>query len=294
MRVGIMLIPENRWAEAAPQWQAAERYGFDHAWTYDHLGWRSFVDSPWFSAMPTLTGAALVTERIQLGTMVASAAFRHPVPFAREVVHVDDVSNGRLLLGVGAGTHGTYDYAVFGQEQPAPKAKADRFVEFTEALDGLLRTDGFDYRGEHFTAVGARNLPGCTQRPRVPLLVAANGPRMMRFAARIGDGWITTGKGGDDAEAWWTGVTEVAERFSATLSDAGRDPSSFRRYLYADAGPAYSLTSVAAFTETAERAAGLGFTDVVVHWPRPTDPFRGDPAILDDLAAGVLDQVRTL
>lgn len=289
-----MLIPENRWSVAAPQWQAAERYGFDHAWTYDHLGWRSFVDSPWFSAMPTLTAAALVTERIELGTMVASAAFRHPVPFAREVIHVDDVSDGRLLLGVGAGTHGTYDYSVFDETQPPPKQKADRFIEFTEALDGLLRTDKFDYRGEYFTAVGARNLPGCTRLPRVPLLVAANGPRTIRFATRIADGWITTGKGGDDAQAWWQGVAEVAELFTATLDGTDRDPATVRRYLYADASPAYSLASVDAFTETAQRAAGLGFTDLVVHWPRPSEPFHGSPDVLEELASGILDEVRGL
>lgn len=294
MRVGIMLIPEERWSQAAPKWQAAESYGFDHAWTYDHIGWRSFVDKPWFSAMPTLTGAALVTERIGLGTMVASAAFRHPVPFAREVIHVDDVSDGRLLLGVGAGTTGTYDYSVFGEEAPEPRRKADRFVEFTEALDGLLRTDGFSYRGSFFTVEGARNLPGCVQQPRVPLLVAAGGPRMLRFAARVGDGWITTGKGGDDPATWWQGVAELASRFDAALDEAGRDPSSVRRYLYPDVGPSYSLTSVDAFVDTASRAAGLGFTDLVVHWPRPTEPFQGRREILDDLAGGVLDQVRTL
>ncbi|MGH3431394.1 MAG: LLM class flavin-dependent oxidoreductase [Thermocrispum sp.] len=289
-----MLIPEHRWSTAAPQWRAAEQYGFDHAWTYDHLGWRSFVDSPWFSAMPTLTAAALVTERIELGTMVASAAFRHPVPFAREAIHVDDVCDGRLLLGVGAGTIGTYDYTVFGETEPPPKQKADRFVEFTEALDGLLRTDDFDHHGEYFTAVGARNLPGSTRQPRVPLLVAANGPRTIRFAAGISDGWITTGRGGDDAQAWWQGVAELAERFTAALDGAGRDPGEVRRYLYADAGPAYCLTSVDAFTDAAQRAARLGFTDLVVHWPRPNEPFHGDPAVLEELAAGVLDGVREL
>jgi len=287
-----MLIPEHRWAQAAPQWRAAERYGFDHAWTYDHIGWRSFVDSPWFSAMPTLTGAALVTERIELGTMVASAAFRHPVPFAREVVHVDDVSGGRLLLGLGAGSMGAYDYAVRGEDPPTPKQKADRFIEFAEALAGLVHTDKFSYEGEYFTAVEARNLPGPTRQPGIPLLIAANGPRTMRLAASLGDGWITTGRGGADAEEWWRGVTELASAFDNALDKAGRDPGDVRRYLYADAGPAYSLTSVAAFRETAERTKELGFTDLVVHWPRPEPPFAGDHAVLDELAGGVLDEVR--
>src|SRR5690606_20190143 len=98
--------------------------------------------------------------------------------------------------------------------------------------------------------------------------------------------------GGADAEEWWRGVTELASAFDNALDKAGRDPGDVRRYLYADAGPAYSLTSVAAFRETAERTKELGFTDLVVHWPRPEPPFAGDPAVLDELAGGVLDEVR--
>ncbi len=81
-----MILPEHRWQTAASKWRAAEEYGFAHAWTYDHLGWRSLVDGPWFDAVPTLTAAALVTERIRLGTFVASPNFRHPVPLARSAL----------------------------------------------------------------------------------------------------------------------------------------------------------------------------------------------------------------
>src|SRR5207248_3255349 len=80
VRVGIVILPEDRWWAAEPKWRAAEEYGFDHAWTYDHLGWRNLVDGPWFSAVPTLTAAAMVTSRIRLGTFVASPVARHPVP----------------------------------------------------------------------------------------------------------------------------------------------------------------------------------------------------------------------
>ena len=103
MRVGMVILPEHRWSEAKPRWQAAEEYGFDHAWTYDHLGWRTLVDGPWFDAVPTLTAAALVTSRIRLGTSVASPNFRPPVTLARQLLTLDDVSGGRFPLGVGSG-----------------------------------------------------------------------------------------------------------------------------------------------------------------------------------------------
>src|ERR1700729_2070292 len=102
VRIGIIILPDLRWREASRRWCRAEEYGFAHAWTYDHLGWRDLVDGPWFDAVPTLTAAAMVTSRIQLGTMVASPNFRHPVSFARQLTALDDVSQGRLVLRVGA------------------------------------------------------------------------------------------------------------------------------------------------------------------------------------------------
>ena len=109
----MVILPERSWAEARPRWEQAEALGFDHAWTYDHLTWRSFRDQPWFGALPTLTAAALVTERIRLGPLVASPNFRHPVPFAKELVTLDDISGGRLTLGIGAGGTG-WDATVLG------------------------------------------------------------------------------------------------------------------------------------------------------------------------------------
>src|SRR6185312_13272512 len=114
MRVGIIILPDQRWSEASRRWRLAEEYGFDSAWTYDHLGWRDLVDGPWFDAVPVLTAAALATSRIRLGTMVASPNFRHPVHFAREVIALDDIAGGRLTLGLGAGGLG-FDAAVLGR-----------------------------------------------------------------------------------------------------------------------------------------------------------------------------------
>src|SRR5450631_3088962 len=113
MRLGVVILPEHPWREAREIWRRAEELGFDHAWTYDHLAWRSLRDDPWFGAIPTLTAAACVTERIRLGPLVASPNFRHPVPFAKELMSLDDVSNGRLTLGIGAGSS-SHDAAVLG------------------------------------------------------------------------------------------------------------------------------------------------------------------------------------
>ena len=82
LRVGVLILPEQPWRESCVRWQRAEQLGFAHAWTYDHLTWRGHRDLPWFSAIPTLTAAALTTDSIRLGTLVASPNFRHPLTLA--------------------------------------------------------------------------------------------------------------------------------------------------------------------------------------------------------------------
>ncbi|MFJ8578891.1 LLM class flavin-dependent oxidoreductase [Micromonospora sp. NPDC093277] len=292
MRIGIVILPDQRWSESRRRWRQAEEWGFDHAWTYDHLGWRDLVDGPWFDSTTTLTAAATVTSRIRLGTLVASPNFRHPAAFARQVTALDDVSGGRLLLGLGAGGIG-FDATVLGGETLPPGRRVDRFAEFTELLDLILREDGTTWRGEWFAAVDARNNPGCVQQPRVPFVMAANGSRSMRLAARFGQGWVTTGLGGDDLDTWWSSVEELAAQMDVALDRAGRDPATLDRYLSLDSAPVFSLTSVDFFAEQVARAARLGFTDVVTHWPRASSWYAGDEAVLAT-AADLLPDLRRL
>jgi alkanesulfonate monooxygenase SsuD/methylene tetrahydromethanopterin reductase-like flavin-dependent oxidoreductase (luciferase family) len=289
VRVGIVILPECRWSEAQRLWQRAEEYGFSHAWTYDHLGWRDLVEGPWFDAVATLTGAAMVTSRIRLGTHVASANFRQPVLFAREITSLDDISGGRFLLGLGAGGIG-FDATVLGEPQMSPGMRVHRFSEFVELLDLILTNDQTTWRGQYYEAVDARSTPGCIQVPRVPFVVAANGSRSIRLAARFGQGWITTGENSDDLEAWWQSIAVRVRRFEEALTSCGRDPSTVDRYLSLDAAPIYSLSSLSFFVEAMGRARQLGFTDVVSHWPRSTGWYAGDESVLDKLASDVLPQ----
>ena len=160
MRFGIVILPQDPWSVARRKWLEAEQYGFDHAFTYGHLSWRSLADEPWNATIPTLTAAAAVTERIILGTCVSSPNFRHPVPFAKDVATVDDVVSGD-----------------------------------------------------------------------------------------------------------------------------GRDPVTIDRYLSLDSGGTYSLQSMDAFEDAVGRAAELGFTDVISHWPRENGIYSGDESILGTVAA---------
>jgi alkanesulfonate monooxygenase SsuD/methylene tetrahydromethanopterin reductase-like flavin-dependent oxidoreductase (luciferase family) len=291
LRFGIAILADQRWAQGARRWRLAEEYGFDHAWTYDHLGWRRLVDGPWFDAIPTLTAAAGVTSRIQLGILVASPNFRHPVSFARQLISVDDVSRGRLVAGLGAGTAGTsFDNAVLGIPPLTTRQRASRFAEFAELLDLILRSDRVTWHGEYYSAVDARNLPGCVQVPRVPFVVAGHHPRSIEVAARIGDGWVTIGTQADNLDKWWGSVAEGMHRLKDALGEAGRDQAAMRKYLLMDAAPVFSLSSAEYFAEAAGRAGELGFTDVITHWPRPDGPYAGEESVLEAVAASLVSR----
>jgi alkanesulfonate monooxygenase SsuD/methylene tetrahydromethanopterin reductase-like flavin-dependent oxidoreductase (luciferase family) len=146
MRVGVTLLPEHAWEQDRHRWKRAEQYGFDHAWTFDHLAWRSLADSAWYATIPTLVAAALETSALRLGTWVTTPNFRHPVPLAKELMTLDRMSSGRLNIGLGAGAQG-WDASVLGQPALTPAQASSRFSEFVTVLDLLLTQPRTTWQG---------------------------------------------------------------------------------------------------------------------------------------------------
>lgn len=289
MRHGIVILPQQSWPDARRRWQQAEQLGFDHAWTYDHLSWQSLADQPWHATIPTLTAAATVTSTIRLGTFVASPNFRHPVPFAKDLATVDDIAAGRFLLAVGSGGTG-FDAYVLGQPQLTPRQRQDRFVEFVRGLDQLLRFEppgsgGVSFSGDWFTAVRARMVGEPAQAPRMPFIIAANGPRGLQLVAEFGAGWTTLGRESETLDAWWRSVAELSVRLDDTLASAGRPLDSVQRHLSLDAAPRYALESVDSWEDAVGRAADAGFTDVIAHWPRAEGVYSGSEDVLIEVAS---------
>ncbi|GAA2051544.1 LLM class flavin-dependent oxidoreductase [Streptomyces carpaticus] len=299
LRLSTVILPVWRWQEGGRRsWQHAEELGFHTAYTYDHLSWRTFRDQPWFGALPTLTAAAAATERIRLGTMVISPNFRHPVTLAKELITLDDISGGRLTLGIGAGGSG-FDATALGHDAWSPRERADRFAEFVPLLDRLLSeggSGGVSYRGDFYSAHEVRTIPGCVQRPRLPFAVAATGPRGMRLAARHGQAWVTTGDpksldGGPDA--FLAGLGRQVERLAGICEETGREPGALDKIvLDSSLAPGVDpLQSVAAFVDFAGRCAELGFTELVVHYPVPDSVYAADPVVFERIATEGLAQL---
>ncbi|GAA1314218.1 LLM class flavin-dependent oxidoreductase [Streptomyces sanglieri] len=298
MRLSTVILPIHRWSEGRKVWQRAEELGFHAAYTYDHLAWRTFRDGPWFGAVPTLTAAAAATDRIRLGTLVTSPNFRHPVTLAKDLITLDDVSEGRITLGIGAGGDG-FDATTLrrSDDEPwTPRERADHFEEFVPLLDQLLREPSVTYEGTFYSANEARNIPGCVQRPRLPFAVAATGPRGMRLAARYGQAWVTTG----DPKLYGTGTPEQSAeairgqvtRVSAACESIGRDAAELDKILLTGFTPGDPLQSLDAFVDFAGTHFALGITEIVIHDPIPDSDFAADEKVFERIATEALDQLR--
>ncbi|MER8000116.1 LLM class flavin-dependent oxidoreductase [Streptomyces sp. NPDC095613] len=296
-RLSTVILPADRWHEGGrAKWRRAEELGFHAAYTYDHLTWRSFREGPWFGALPTLTAAATATDRLRLGTLVTSPNFRHPVTLAKELISLDDISGGRITLGVGAGGNG-FDATALGQEAWTPRERADRFAEFVPLLDRLLTEDAVTHRGTHYSADEARNIPGCVQRPRLPFAVAATGPRGVRLAARHGQAWVTTG----DPKLYEEGTPEQSiealrgqiGKLDKACTEIGRDVAEMDKILLTGFTPERSglLESVDAFVDFAGRHQEIGFTEIVLHWPIPDSDFAADQSVFESIAAEAAAQL---
>jgi alkanesulfonate monooxygenase SsuD/methylene tetrahydromethanopterin reductase-like flavin-dependent oxidoreductase (luciferase family) len=294
MRISTVILPIYRWSEGIRVWRRAEELGFHAAYTYDHLSWQSFRDRPWYGAVPTLTAAALATDRLRIGTLVTSPNYRQPVPLAKELMSLDDISNGRLTVGIGSGGTG-FDATVLGQAPWSPGERTERFSEFLGLLDRLLRQPTTTSEGVFYSAEEARMIPGCVQKPRVPLVVAAAGPKAMALVARYGQGWVTyghpvrpadvTAERAPDAVRAQMGVLETA------CAQEGASYADLEKILLHGTTSECPLGSLDAFVDWAGRYQGLGITEIAIHWPVPDSVFASDVDAFERIATEAAAQL---
>ena len=288
IRLGTVILPDEPWKVSRNHWREAEDLGFDHAWTYDHLTWRDLREKAWFSALPVLTAAALETTSLRVGTLVASANFRHPVSFAKELMTLDEISEGRLTLGFGAGGAG-FDSTALGQAPWSAQERASRFEEFVTLLDQVLvNPSTSEFQGEFYSAHEARSIPGCTQQPRIPFVIAGTGKRGISLAAKFGSGWVSNGDSSNPLEATeqehFMSVQKQISMLRDECARIGRDFDSIDRVFLASSRNEAWMKSVSEFERFANMYQEIGFTDIVIHRPRISQPFAGDLDVYREIA----------
>jgi probable F420-dependent oxidoreductase len=212
---------EVPFAEYAAMARAAEESGFDSIWIGDHLLYRgSRGERGPLEAWTLLSALAAVTERVELGPLVACLGFHPPGLIAKMTATIDEVSGGRFVLGVGAGWN-EIEYRAFGIPFDH---RVSRFEEAFGIVRPLLDGERVSLNGRYWQAEDAVLLPAPRRRPR--LMVGSNGPRMLAITLPHVDAW----------NVWWDdfgnsaeGFAALSERISAAAREAGRDPAEIER-----------------------------------------------------------------
>ena len=260
LKVGIQL-PEVerliRWSELREMVELAERIGLDSIWAGDHLLYRDDGRpdrGPW-EVWSTLAAVAAVTERVELGPLVAATSFHNPAMLAKKAATIDEISGGRLILGLGAGWNRA-DYDAFGFPYDY---RVSRFEEAFTIIRELLSTGRSDFRGEYYALERGQLLPRGPRPNGPPLLIGSTGERMLAIALPHVAAWNAWGPSiGNSLETY----LPVRDRVDEACRKAGRDPAEVER----------TLALVVGFE------GALGRDSAVAN--EPFQPIPGDPATL--------------
>ena len=183
-RFGLVLEQFSSVRQVLEAARRAEADGFSTFLIRDHL--LAYPFPPQFAPWTTLAAVSQVTSTLRLGTLVTANDFRHPAILAKEVTTLDQLSNGRAELGIGAGFL-REEFERSGQTFHPNKVRVDRLAESLEVLNALLGGASLTYTGEHYAFDEFANFPPPLQRPRPPILVAGAGPRVLSLAGRCAD-----------------------------------------------------------------------------------------------------------
>lgn len=219
----------SAWANSAHPWTEVrdfvaevENMGWDGFWYADHYMPNTPDGEPiggnFNECFSVLSALAATTSRLRLGSLVTPTTVNHPALIANRAATIDQISNGRFVLGMGAGWQ-VNEHKAFGIELFDAKPRVDRFAEAIEIVKSMLSQDRTTFKGEHFTMTNAPCEPKPVQSP-LPILVGTGGARMLRLTARFAQEWNT-----------W-GTPEVAGGVIKKLREAcekeGRDPATVR------------------------------------------------------------------
>ena len=241
LKVGL-LLPDTegqldgrspRWADIREMAVAAEAVGFDSVWVTDHLIHRPDTETPTDEATEDgtrgpwecwtlMTAVAAVTERVEIGSLVLCAGFRNPGLLAKMADTLEEVSGGRLILGLGAGWNEP-EYRAFGFPFDH---RVSRFEEYIRIVRGLLRDGRANIAGAYWQAPDAELRPRGPRPEGPPILIGTTSPRMLELAARYADGWnVWFSHTGNDLGRLATILAEVDRACAAV----GRDPATLER-----------------------------------------------------------------
>lgn len=262
-QVGIATAQTEPWETTVGRWRRIESLGFDSAWVFDHFmaAGGGSVDDTYLEAWTALAGLAAVTPRVQLGVLVSGNTYRNPALLAKQAVTVDQISGGRLVLGLGAGWHEP-EHRAYGFHFPPPGERVGRFKEAVQIIRSLMREERTTVAGRYYQVENAPFQPKPVRPGGVPIVIGTRGPRMLRIVAQEADVWNMVGRPED--------VREHGAVLLEACAAAGRDPASLRWSVAAWPGRVGfdPLADPAAFVDLIGAYKAIGVSEVICMWTR--------------------------
>lgn len=202
------------WDQIRDQWLLAEDLGFDSLYLFDHFtGLYGDPEGMCMEASTLLAALALETERAKIGVMVYGNTHRHPSMLAKEIATIDHLSDGRAVLGIGAGWNEN-EHRWYGFDLPSPGKRVRQFAEAMDVIEGLMTHDRFSFDGEFYKLDDAPFSPKPVNG-HIPVLIGAKKPKMLRVVAKHADIWDGGGKLPDRLER--------TEELKRACDEVGRD-----------------------------------------------------------------------
>jgi alkanesulfonate monooxygenase SsuD/methylene tetrahydromethanopterin reductase-like flavin-dependent oxidoreductase (luciferase family) len=266
VRFGVLVLPNEPWADLSARWRRLDRSGVDSVWSCDHFAHASRPDSPWFEGWTGLAALAAATEVVTVGLLVGAIVSRPPTMLAKQAITVDHITDGRLEIGLGAGG-APDDQAMWGVDEWSPLERSERFAEYVELMDHLSREPEVTFAGRWYSTTGAVMNPGFVGGRRPRLTLAAHGRRTVDVVARFADVWNTYGPTLEDAVRTRDLLWECCDRI-------GRDPAEIRLSVLLGILAGTAWTSAAEFEDVVARWHAEGFREFVFY-----DPPYGRPGV---------------
>ena len=214
------------WSDYVAMARLIEDIGIDSIWFVDHLLYRgdatTIEQQGVRECWSMLTGLAAITERVELGSLVTPTSYRNPAMLAKIVDTVEEISGGRIILGLGAGWHGD-EYRAFGY--PFDRL-VSRFEEAFTIIRSLLVDGAVDFEGTYYSARDCELRPRGPRPNGPPIMIGSTGKRMLRITAphvQMWNAWLCSGRSNADE------VPAMRELVDAACRDAGRDPATLER-----------------------------------------------------------------
>lgn len=279
LRIGLWTSNSDGWAELVEQWRLIEELGFDCAGFPDHfMPTGGSIDAPFHEGWTLLAALAAQTPRLRVAMLVSGNTYRNPVLVAKMATTLDHITGGRVDLGIGAGWYEP-EHTAFGFPFPSAGQRVDMLSEAIDVIRSLMSGGRTNYAGKHYSIIDAPFAPIPVQQSGLPVMVGAQGSRMLRLVAEKADIW---------------NLNDTPDRMRAlgkTLNDhcakIDRDPEtirwsafSFPRILTED-----PFSNLDAFRRLIEAYVDAGASEITLKMPPPDSygVLRQAAAVLPDL-----------